>query len=80
MKIRFYGSLGEAIGRAVEIDAAPRASVADVRRKLAEAYPNAADTLRGPSTRACIRGTIVGEDAVVEPGDEVEFFPPLSGG
>lgn len=80
MKIRFYGSLGEAIGREVEIEAPAGGTVAELRRKLLDAHPTAAGSLSKLSTRACVDGTILGEDATLNPGDQVEFFPPLSGG
>jgi len=81
VKILFFGSLGERIGRELDV-ALPEAgcTVAELRARLAEALPAAADLLTGPSARACIDREIAPEEALVLPGQEIAFIPPLSGG
>jgi sulfur-carrier protein len=81
MKILFFGKLAERVGRVVEHDVdAGGCTVAELRRSLAAALPEIADTLGRSSTRACVDQQMVGEDASVRPGQEVAFLPPLSGG
>jgi sulfur-carrier protein len=80
MKVLFFGKLGDALGREVEVESSSPASVAELRRQLARLYPHAAGDLMNPAIRACVDDTIVGEDFVPETGANVEFFPPLSGG
>ena len=81
MKIRFFGRLSERIGREIEVDLpAPVCSVAQLRRHLAERYPLAADDLGLRAVRACVDEAIVPDDHMIGPGQQVEFFPPLSGG
>ena len=81
MKVLFFGRLAERAGREVEFDL-PEAgcTVAELRRRLAEALPAAADDLAKPSNRACIDRAIAAESAHVLPCHEVAFVPPLSGG
>jgi molybdopterin synthase sulfur carrier subunit len=77
MRILFFGRLGEAIGREIEIDPpAEPCTVADLRAQLAIAYPVLAD--RG--VRGCVDRAIVPDTAPVRAGQEVAFMPPLSGG
>jgi molybdopterin converting factor small subunit len=81
LKILFFGKLGEAIGREVEMGLDPGSvTVAELRAFLARRYPAVAADLRSPGLRACVGDTIVGEDFRIGPEASVEFFPPLSGG
>ena len=79
MKLLLYGNLAEAIGREVELDVAPGATVATARRALATRFPDAAAMLaRGVC--GCIGDVIVGDEEIVPEGAALAFFPPLSGG
>lgn len=71
MRILFFGRLADSFGRTVEVDATAGATIAELRVLLA---------LNDPAVRACVGETIVPEDFVPQPGHEVEFFPPVSGG
>ena len=71
MRILFFGRLADRFGRTVEIDAPAGSTIADLRARLA---------LNDPLVRACVGDTLVAEDFRVEPGQEVEFWPPVSGG
>lgn len=79
MKVELFGRLAEAIGKSVEIDLEEPCSIVELRERLASAYPSAADALER-RTRACIGDTIVADTHLVQPGDVVGFFPPVSGG
>ncbi len=74
-----YGNLAEAIGREVELELPPGASVGAARIALGERFPQAA-ALLGRGVRGSIGDEIVGDDAVVPEGAGLAFFPPLSGG
>lgn len=80
MKIGLFGSIGERLGREIEVDAAGAASVAELRERLAKSYPDATDLFLSPTLKACIHDSMVGEDAPLAGVERVEFFPPLSGG
>jgi molybdopterin converting factor small subunit len=80
LKIKFYGALGEKIGREVELDLPPAINtVAQLRSLLSDQYPAATIELLG-RTRACVAETVVSEEYCLTNRDMVEFFPPLSGG
>jgi molybdopterin converting factor small subunit len=80
MKVVFYGRLAEAIGPAIEIDAASGCSIAGLRRKLAAEYPEAASTLTSRCARAVVGASMVDDDFLVGGNDRIEFLPPVSGG
>lgn len=76
----FYGSLGERLGREVDIDPPEGPNtIASLRIILAEQFP-AASTQLLQRSRACIADAIVGEGHELGGTELVEFFPPLSGG
>jgi len=77
MKILLFGRLGETIGREIDFDLPPGGcTVAALRAALAGQY----DGLAATKVRACIDREIAPESALVLPGHEVAFIPPLSGG
>ena len=81
MKIGFFGRLAERMGREIDLDSAPSdRSVADVRRRLADLYPESAGDFASRTVRACVDDAIVPDSHVVRPGQRIEFLPPLSGG
>lgn len=80
MKITLYGKLGEAIGREISLGELAGWTVWQVRRTLAEQHPGLASDLLSPRVRACVNDSIVGEDRVIGPGDELALLPPVSGG
>lgn len=79
MEVLFFGRLGEAIGRSVQLDAAP-ADVAELRQTLAARFPALADELLRPSLRACVGDALVDEAHPLAGVASVDFLPPLSGG
>jgi molybdopterin converting factor small subunit len=80
VKVAFFGSLGEAIGREVEFDAGQCRTVGDLRAAVAAHYPDAAGLIRHEAVRGLVGDRIVPEDFRLDGVDRVEFFPPLSGG
>lgn len=81
MKILFFGSLGDRIGREVEVTVpAEGCAVSELRQMISAGNPNAASALASSSVRACVDDVIVPDTFVLRPGSEVAFFPPLSGG
>jgi len=80
LNIIFYGRLAEAIAPAIELDASAACSIAELRQRLAAEHPEAAATLASKRSRALIGASLVDEDHVIRPGDQIEFLPPVSGG
>ena len=72
--VRYFASLRERMGRAAEdIDAAGIVSVADVWQRVSrEPMPT--------NTLVAINQEYASPGSVVQPGDEVAFFPPVTGG
>lgn len=81
MKIGFFGRLAERIGREIDLDLTPsEQSVADLRRRLADLYPESAGDFASRTVRACVDEAIVPDSHIVRRGQKIEFLPPLSGG
>lgn len=79
LRIIFYGSLGERLGREIDLEVPEGThTVAQLRELLALRFPGASEDLA--RTRACVGESLVGEDYDFASDDTVEFFPPLSGG
>jgi molybdopterin converting factor small subunit len=77
MKILFFGRLGETIGREIDFDLPTGGcTVAELRAALSWTC----GPLPAESVRACIDREIAPETALVLPGHEIAFIPPLSGG
>ena len=81
MRVAFFGKLGDAIGREIEVERpAGGCTIAKLRAVLTDLYPHARDDLSSCAARACVGDTFVGEQHEVPEHAVVEFFPPLSGG
>lgn len=80
MRILLYGKLADARGPELELPSQSACSIAELRERIVAKYPNAPQAIRSRSVRACIDDAIVAEDYVVGPDEQVEFFPPVSGG
>ena len=80
MKLLFFGSLAETIGREIELPVEPGTLVAQVREQLIARHPAAASQLEPTAARACLDDVVVSDETPVPGGAELAFFPPLSGG
>ncbi|MCY4046250.1 MAG: MoaD/ThiS family protein [Cellvibrionales bacterium] len=81
INILFFGKLRESLGvssLAIEPDAVTHAI--DVKSAIYQMHPEWQALLDDPSTQIAINQTLVSLDAPVENGDEVAFFPPVTGG
>ena len=75
IQVKFFASLRERIGRAEDaIPAALARTVADVWAQAA------AGTAMPPNTLAAVNMEYVDLNHAVNEGDEVAFFPPVTGG
>ena len=83
MKIRYFAWLKHRVGCAEEIVDLPAhvASVEALKAFLAERHPGFAEALASRGVVRCaVNQEYVPEDAPLRPGDEVAFFPPVTGG
>ncbi len=76
----FFGRTADKLGRSREVEFADGATVGDLRRRLSDADPVAADALIRPDVRAAIDKVIVSDDAPVRADQEIAFFSVFSGG
>ena len=78
--VLFFGPLAERLGRQTEVELPPQGcTVAELRRLLADRDANGAALLR-PGVRASADQEAVRDDELVRPGQEISFFPIVSGG
>lgn len=78
--VELCGRLADLAGDTVTADVTLPASIAAIRVALADVYPSLAIELASDRIRACLDDTIVGNDAIVRPGQMLALFPPVSGG
>ncbi len=83
IKVKYFALLREALGRDEEVVMLPEAvrTAGELKTHLA-----GLDALHGEAfatvkrIRAAVNGTMVQEGAALSDGDEVAFFPPVTGG
>jgi molybdopterin synthase sulfur carrier subunit len=84
MRIRYFAWLKHRVGCAEEVlEPVPPGidSVAALKAFLAERHPGFAEALASRGVVRCaVNHDHVPEDAPLAPGDEVAFFPPVTGG
>lgn len=80
--VRYFASIREALGGSEALDVEAGASVAALRDHLIARSPRHAVALaRGRAVRAALNQMMVAdESAPLNEGDEVAFFPPVTGG
>ena len=81
--VLFFAALREQIGQESLSVSVPVAgmSVNALRQQIEQADPVVAQALAGqPRLRVAVNKTLSTFDHLVKPGDEVAFFPPMTGG
>ena len=79
VQVRLFASLRQAVGAGTLTRSLPvGATVADLVQALAADYP-ALPTAAG-AIYASVNRVYAGQDTLLQPGDEVGLFPPVSGG
>lgn len=80
VRVKYFAALREAIGRAEEQVDLPREAltVAELRSHLEASGAGALGELR--NLRAAVNQAMAQPDTPVADGDEVAFFPPVTGG
>ena len=83
LKVLYFATLREHMGRAEEdLSIGPEiATVADLVRKLAQRDPAVAIAFARPTlVRAAVNQEFAQPAAPIRDGDEIAFFPPVTGG
>lgn len=80
LKVLFFAQLRERLDCAyLELDSVPE-TVAQLRTKLGKTSPLWQELLHSDSAIAAVNQTISGNETTLSKGDEVAFFPPVTGG
>ncbi len=78
--VRFFASVREKLGQAgVNLEYAGEDTIADVMKRLEERGENW-QLLREKNLLCALNQSICAKDTKVNDGDEVAFFPPVTGG
>lgn len=81
IQIRYFASIRESLGASESVDFGAGATVAELRDQLILSSPrHAAALARGKALRSALNQTMCAESARLADGDEVAFFPPVTGG
>jgi molybdopterin synthase sulfur carrier subunit len=81
IRVLFFASLREALGQAeLNVAAQDMASVADIRHRLADLCPKWSDISSAQVILAAVNQEMSADDRPVCDGDEVAFFPRVTGG
>jgi molybdopterin synthase sulfur carrier subunit len=81
VQLRFFASLREALGASDTLSLPEGANVGQARDALiARGAPFDTALARGRALRAALNQTLCDESAPLKAGDELAFFPPVTGG
>jgi molybdopterin synthase sulfur carrier subunit len=81
VRVRYFASLREALGAEESVELTEGASAAAVRDLLVARGGRHAEVLtRGRAVRCAVNQTMADEATVLADGDELAFFPPVTGG
>jgi sulfur-carrier protein len=81
VNLRYFASLREALGASESVDVEPGQSVGELRDSLlARGGAHAQVLARGRAVRCAVNQTLCDEQTVLADGDELAFFPPVTGG
>lgn len=79
MTVRLFATLKDRAGSGqVTVAVEPPLRVGDLLAALTEAYPALTPAL--PMTLVAVNLAYADQDTLLQPGDEVALFPPVSGG
>lgn len=79
--VRYFASVREALGAQESVEVPDGATVGDLRAQLVARGGRHAEVLaHGRALRVALNQTLCNEGAVLSPGAELAFFPPVTGG
>jgi molybdopterin synthase sulfur carrier subunit len=79
--VKFFAFLREQLGQSqIDIETQTPISINDLLSQLHAMHPSWEQILQSQSVLCAINHTLVSMESVVNVGDEVAFFPPVTGG
>jgi sulfur-carrier protein len=78
--LKYFASVREALAKDGESLASVATTVAALRAQLIAKGEPYASAIANPRLRAAVNHAMVADDAAIRDGDEVAFFPPVTGG
>jgi sulfur-carrier protein len=79
--LRFFASLREALGAVEVLEVSEGCTIAQLRADLCgRGEPHASALAAGRALRCARNQTLCDEQQVLSEGDELAFFPPVTGG
>lgn len=80
-KILFFAELREKLNcSAIELELTQTSTIKEIIELLILQHPHWQSIFAQGSVLSAVNQTMVAPDSVVQPGDEVAFFPPVTGG
>lgn len=80
-QVLFFAQLREQLNsQGVSVDLQAPCSVAELLQRLLSQHPQWQPVFDNSQVLASVNQTLVDTNASVAPGDEVAFFPPVTGG
>ncbi|MER2493808.1 molybdopterin converting factor subunit 1 [Catenovulum sediminis] len=81
VKILFFAKLKEELDCAsMQLDINDNLTVEQLKQRLVQQQPNWQSALLRAKTLCAINQTMASANSIVSDGDEVAFFPPVTGG
>ena len=81
VQVRYFASVREQLGKHETVEIGPGSTVGDLRSQLQRKGAAHAEALSsGKAIRMALNQKLCSEQAPLEEGAEVAFFPPVTGG
>lgn len=81
IRVLFFAQLREQVGCSeLILDSKDLHTLADVKRALLQQHASWSSLFDNPNLRAAVNQTYAKVDTLISDGDEVAFFPPVTGG
>lgn len=81
IEVLYFASLREQLGIAGEaVEWRSGETIASLAQRLADGHERGAEALLDASIRAARNQRVAAGDEAIDDGDEVAFFPPVTGG
>lgn len=81
LQLKYFASIREALGPGESFEFAAGRTLGELRDALIARGGSHAEALaRSRHLRCAVNQVMADEAAVVQPGDEIAFFPPVTGG